>query len=218
MTRIIIARHGETDWNVGEVFRGRLNVELNKTGLAQAEALGQHLAGLTVEAVYSSPLKRALDTARSVATHHALEVSVTPGLVDFNYGTWQGLTHHEVKERYAELYHRWLEEPHRVTMPNGESLDDVVERVRQVVENVVDSHESTVVLVSHRVVNKVLICSLLGLNNSHFWKIRQDVAGMTVFEYEDGRFILTRHNDTSHLGQARKHALSDFCGTPCRLM
>ena len=210
MTRIIIARHGETDWNVSEVFRGRLDVELNETGLAQAEALGQHLAGLTVEAVYSSPLKRALDTARSVAGHHGLEVSVARGLVDFNYGAWQGLTHQEVKERHAELYHRWLVEPHLVTMPDGESLDDVAERARQVVENVVTSHEGTVVLVSHRVVNKVLICSLLGLDNSHFWNIRQDVAGMTIFEYEDGRFVLTRHNDTSHLGQARKHALGDF--------
>lgn len=210
MTRIIIARHGETDWNVGEIFRGRLDVELNKTGLTQAEALGQHLAGLTVEAVYSSPLKRALDTAGAVAAHHALEVIIAGGLVDFNYGAWQGLTHREVKERYAELYHRWLAEPHLVTMPDGESLDDVAERARQVVETIVAGHDGTMVLVSHRVVNKVLICSLLGLDNSHFWNIRQDVAGMTVFEYEDGRFILTRHNDTSHLGQARKHTLSDF--------
>ncbi len=210
MTRIIIARHGETDWNVGEVFRGRLDVGLNETGLAQAEALGQHLADFSPEAVYSSPLKRALDTAGAVASHHSLKVSIAGGLVDFNYGTWQGLTHQEVKERYAELYHRWLTGPHLVTMPDGESLDDVAERARQVVETVVACHEGTVVLVSHRVVNKVLICSLLGLDNSHFWNIRQDVAGMTVFEYEDGRFTLTRHNDTSHLGQVRKHALSDF--------
>lgn len=210
MTRLIIARHGETDWNVGEIFRGRLDVELNKTGLTQADALGQHLADFSVEAVYSSPLKRALDTARSVAAYHTLEVSVAQGLADFNYGAWQGLTHQEVKERYAELYRRWLTAPHLVTMPDGESLDDVAVRARQVVENVVTSHEGTVVLVSHRVVNKVLICSLLGLDNSHFWNIRQDVAGMTIFEYEDGRFVLTRHNDTSHLGQARKHALGDF--------
>ncbi|MBC8477575.1 MAG: histidine phosphatase family protein [Dehalococcoidia bacterium] len=158
----------------------------------------------------SSPLKRSLDTAGAVASHHSLNVSVTQSLVDFNYGTWQGLTHQEVKERYAELYHRWLTAPHLVTMPEGESLDDVAERAGQVVETVVASHDGTVVLVSHRVVNKVLICSLLGLDNSHFWNIRQDVAGMTIFEYANDRFILTRHNDTSHLGQTRNNALSDF--------
>ena len=210
MTRIIIVRHGETDWNVGEVFRGRLDIGLNETGLAQAEALGQHLADINVKAVYSSPLKRALDTAGAIASHYQLEVGIARGLVDFNYGAWQGLTQQEVKERYAELYPRWLAEPHLVTMPDGESLDDVVERVRQVVETVVASHEGTVVLVSHRVVNKVLICSLLGLDSSHFWNIRQDVAGMTVFEYEGNQFTLIQHNDISHLEQARKHTLSDF--------
>ena len=62
----------------------------------------------------------------------------------------------------------------------------------------------------HRVVIKVLICHLLGLDNSHFWNIRQDVCGITVFDYEDGRFVLTRHNDTSHLQELRKPGLADF--------
>ena len=210
MTRLIIARHGETDWNAAEVFRGRVDVPLNETGVAQAEALGRHLAGLDVEAVYTSPLKRAVDTALAVSTHHALKVSIAPELVDFDYGSWQGLTHQQVRERYPELLERWRTEPHLVVIPDGESLDDVAQRARRLVDSVVADHHGTVVLLSHRVVNKVLICSLLGLDTSHFWNVRQDVAGTTVFEYEGGRFILTRHNDTSHLGQARQHALADF--------
>jgi broad specificity phosphatase PhoE len=65
-------------------------------------------------------------------------------------------------------------------------------------------------LVSHRVVNKVLICSLLGLDNSHFWNIKQDVGGITIFDYADGHFVLTRHNDTSHLKELQKPVLDDF--------
>ena len=210
MTQIIIARHGETDWNVGEVFRGRADVPLNETGLAQAEALGRHLADVSVETVYSSPLKRAVDTARAVAVHHALEVGIAPELVDFDYGAWQGLTQQQVRERYPELLERWLTEPHLVAMPEGESLDDVAQRARGLVDRLVADHHGTVVLVSHRVVNKVLICSLLGLDNSHFWNVRQDVTATTTFECDGGRFILTRHNDTSHLGQGQQHALSDF--------
>ena len=210
MTRLIITRHGETDWNVGEVFRGRIDVGLNATGLAQAEALGHHLADLDIEVIYSSPLKRALDTARAVAVYHGLEVSITPDLADFDYGVWQGMSHNEVRENYANLYQQWLTAPHTVTMPDGESLDEVTERTRKVVDNIVAGHEATVVLVSHRVINKVLICSLLDLDNSHFWNIRQDVTGMTTFEYEDGQFILTRHNDTSHLGKEHRHKLNDF--------
>jgi len=210
MTRLIITRHGETDWNVGEVFRGRIDVGLNETGLAQAKALGHHMADLDVEAVYSSPLKRAFDTARAVAVYHGLEVSIAPDLVDFNYGSWQGMSHNDVREKYADLYHKWLTAPHKVTMPDGESLDEATERARKVADDIVAGHKGTVVLVSHRVINKVLICSLLDLDNSHFWNIRQDVTGMTTFEYEGGQFILTGHNDISHLGKTRKHKLSDF--------
>lgn len=210
MTRLILVRHGETEWNVSEVFRGRYDVALSDIGVRQAELVGQRLASWTIEAVYSSPLKRALDTARCVARYHGLDVRVADGLLDFNYGLWEGLSHLEVKERYGELYQRWLTEPHRVEMPGGETLDQVAERARGVVDRVVSEHSGTVALVSHRVVNKVLICSMLGLDNSRFWDIRQDLAGITAFEYEDGRFVLTLHNDTCHLGEIGQRALADF--------
>lgn len=210
MTQIILIRHGETEWNVSETFRGRRDVGLNEMGIKQAELLGNYLIDLRVEAVYSSPLKRALDTAKSVANHHGLDVSVAHGLVDFNYGAWEGLLHQEVRDKYRGLYERWLKEPHMVRMPDGESLDEVRERARGVVDRVVSKHSGTVVLVSHRVVNKVLICSMLGLDNSHFWDIKQDMGGITVFEYEGGRFTLSKHNDTSYLRQIQQHTLSDF--------
>ena len=210
MTQIIITRHGETEWNVNEIFRGRRNVELNEMGIKQAELLGNYLIDLRIEGVYSSPLKRALDTARYVAKHHGLDVNVDCGLMDFNYGAWEGLTHQEVRDKYRGLYEQWLKEPHLVKMPGGESLDQVRERARSVVDRVVSKHSETVVLVSHRVVNKVLICSMLGLDNSHFWDIKQDVGGITVFEYEGGHFKLVKHNDTSYFRQIQQHMLSDF--------
>jgi len=210
MTQIILARHGETEWNVREVFRGRCDIGLNEVGVRQAELLADHLIDLKIEAIYSSPLKRALDTARYVAKHHGLSVIVADGLVDLNYGVWQGLSHQEIKERYRALYEKWLEKPHLVAIPEGESLDEVRKRALGVVDGVISKHSGAVVLVSHRVVAKVLICSMLGLDTSHFWNIKQDVGGITTFEHEGGRFILIRHNDTSYLGQIQRHALIDF--------
>jgi broad specificity phosphatase PhoE len=210
MTEIILVRHGETKWNVQEVFRGRIDVELNETGLRQAELLAQYLGGLNIDAVYSSPLRRALKTAEIIAGYHKLKVEIAPGLIDFDFGKWQGLRLQEVKRRYKELYAEWLENPHRIKMPDGESLDKVRERVLTVVAEILAKYEGTVVLVSHRVVNKVLICALLGLDNSHFWNIRQDVCGMTTFAYENERFILTKHNDTSYLRPLAKAELGDF--------
>ncbi len=211
MKEIILARHGETELNVGEIFRGRIDVELNETGTKQAMLLAQYLRDVKVEAIYSSPLKRSLRTAEMIAGYHHLNVEIASGLIDFDYGEWQGLPHQEVKDRYNELYIKWLNSPEQVSMPSGENLDDVGNRAIRVIDGVIArGYESTVVLVSHRVVNKVLICALLGLDNSHFWNIRQDTCGITAFTYENGRFILTRHNDTSFLESLPKTKLADF--------
>ena len=210
MAELILIRHGETDWNIAEVFRGRIDIELNETGMRQAELLAGYLMGLKIAAIYSSPLKRALKTAQTVANYHNLDVTIAPGLIDFDYGQWQGLSHEMVKTRYDELYAEWTKHPHRVKMPGGESLAGVSRRAVSVVKSVIARHDGTVILVSHRVVNKVLICHLLGMNNSHFWNIKLDACGITIFNYEDERFVLTRHNDTSFLSLITKGQFSDF--------
>ena len=210
MTEIILARHGETAWNVAEIFRGRTDVELNETGLKQAELLAEYLSSVRIDAIYSSPMKRALQTAEAIAGCGKLGVNNTPGLIDFNYGKWQGLSRQEVKGRYKELYEEWVSRPERVKMPDGESLDDVRERAIAVVDDVVNKYQRAVVLVSHRVVNKVLICALLGLDNSHFWNIKLDTCGISVFTCEKGHFILTKHNDTSCLKSIHGPVLGDF--------
>jgi broad specificity phosphatase PhoE len=210
MTEIILARHGETQWNVEEVFRGRIDIELNENGIKQAELLAEYLSNLKIDDIYSSPLKRALKTGEVIASHHELEVKIAPGLIDFDYGKWQGLPHQEVKDKYKELYAEWISQPDQVRVPGGESLSDVRERAIYVVSDAVAKYEGTVVFVSHRVVNKVLICALLGLDNSHFWSIKQDTGGITTFVYENERFILTEHNNTSYLKFIPKVPLSDF--------
>jgi len=201
MTEVILARHGETEWNVAEIFRGRIDIELNETGMKQAELLAEYLSDLKIDAIYSSPLKRALNTAEIIASYHKIDVKIASGLIDFDYGKWQGLPHQEVKDKYKELHAEWINSPDKVKMPAGENLSDVRKRAIGVV---------AAVLVSHRVVNKVLICALLGLDNSHFWNIRQEPCGTTIFTYQNGRFILIKHNNISYLKPLHKAPLSDF--------
>jgi len=95
-------------------------------------------------------------------------------------------------------------------VPEGEGLEEVRTRAMAVIQKVVATHPGMVVLVSHRVVNKVLICALLGLDNSHFWNVKQDNCGITTFAYQNGHYILTGHNDTSFLGRTGKPPKSDF--------
>jgi len=209
MTEVILVRHGETEWNVEEIYRGRLDVELSEIGVKQAQLLGRYLSNLKLDAIYSSPLKRAADTANILAQYQNVDVQVTDGLMDLNCGEWQGLSDKQVKKSYPALHEQWRVNPHLVEMPGGERLEDVRERALGVVDKVVSKHSGSVALVSHRVVNKVLICALLGLDNSRFWDIKQDVCGITTFDHVKGRFILTKHNDTSYLKGMGK-SLRDF--------
>ena len=210
MTQLILARHGETAWNLGKVFRGRADVNLDEVGVKQAELLGKYLSNWELEAIYSSPLRRALDTANTVVRYHKVAVHIADGLTDLDYGEWQSLPEQEVKRLYPALLNQWHNSPRSVIMPGGESLEDVTKRAVEVVDDIISRHRGDVLLVSHIVVLKVLICHLLGLDKSQFWNIRQDVCGITVFDYEDGRFVLTRHNDTSHLQELPKPGLADF--------
>lgn len=210
MAELILARHGETAWNVEKVFRGRADVDLNRVGLKQAELLGKYLSNWELEAIYSSPLRRALDTANMVAGYQKVAVRVAEGLTDFDYGEWQSVPEQEVKKLYPALLNEWHSNPHKVRTPGGESLEDVRRRVVELINDILPRHRGNVLLVSHRVVIKVLICYLLGLDNSHFWNISQDVAGITIFNYADGRFVLTKHNKTSHLQELQKPQLGDF--------
>jgi broad specificity phosphatase PhoE len=211
MLEIILARHGDTDWNAAEIFRGRADVALNETGLRQAELLGEYLSAEKIDLVYSSPLKRAVKTAEAIAGHQALDINVVQNLVDFDFGEWQGLSSVEVKERYPELYQDWLDTPEQVRIPGGESLEDVRSRAMPFVEDaVMRCGEGKIVFVSHRVVNKVLICALLGLDNSSFWKIKLDTGGITRFDCGDGRLVLTMHNDTSYLRSIQGAPHDDF--------
>jgi broad specificity phosphatase PhoE len=210
MAKLILARHGETLWNVDKVFRGRADVNLDEVGIKQAELMGKYLSNWELEAIYSSPLTRALDTANMIARYQKVAVLIAQGLTDFDYGEWQSLPEQEVKRLYPDLLSEWHNNPDKVRMPGGESLEDVRSRAVGVVNDVVSRHQDNTVLVSHRVVIKVLICYLLGLHNSQFWNISQDIGGITIFDYADGRFVLTRHNDTSHLRELQKPVLGDF--------
>lgn len=200
MARFILIRHGQTKWNRVEKYRGRTHLALNKTGRRQAEAVALSIKELPISAIYTSPLKRAIDTANILSKHTGVPVQILGGLIDIDYGGWQGLSPREVVKQDSELYTKWLKLPHEVRFPNGESLGDVRVRAIAAVEELVPKYNhETVILVSHKVVGQVLLCALLGLDDSHFWQISQDVCAINIFEIKDDIATITLLNDTCHL-------------------
>ncbi len=202
MTRIFIVRHGQTEWNRVERFRGRLDVPLNEVGLAQAQATAARLAAQKdVVAVYSSPLSRAVRTAEPIAERLGLAVQPLAALDDLHFGEWQGRTPAEVAERYPDLYRRWELAPHTVQFPGGESLAALRNRAFPALLALAERHAGQAcVVVSHKVVCKVLLSAALGLDESHYWQIELDNAAISTVESRHGLFVVTQLNDTCHLG------------------
>jgi broad specificity phosphatase PhoE len=205
MTSIYLVRHGQTAWNKEEIFRGRTDIPLDETGLNQAELVGQYFKGIEIHGIYSSPLARAWQTAEKVAELHHLKVQPLPGILDMSFGSWEGRPHQEIRQTDRETYQQWAETPHLARLPGGESLNDVRTRAMAALEEVIRSHPGkTLVLVTHRVVNKVLICGILGLDNSHFWQITQDTTAINLIQHRNGKYILSLLNETCHLKPLRE--------------
>ena len=206
ITSVYLVRHGQTAWNKDETFRGRTDIPLDETGLKEAALAGEYFKPLPLQAVYSSPLSRAWQTAQQIAKTHNLGVQPLDGLVDMSFGNWEGRSLKEVMGTDEKRYRQWREEPHLLMLPGGETLDEVRKRAMGDLEEVIRKHPGeTVVLVSHRVINKVLICGILGLDNSHFWQITQDTTAINLLQVrEGGKYLLSLMNDTCHLKPLRR--------------
>lgn len=207
-TRVVLIRHGQTAWNREVRFRGRADLPLDDFGWKQAEATGRYLrARWPVDVVYASPMQRAMQTAQAIATMaamaeaHGLNAQSFDGLLDIDFGEWQGRTPDEVEEDYPKLLKAWFEAPHTVRVPGGESLDHVRDRVVSGLDRVIERHPGqTVAMVGHTVVNRVLLCAVLGLGNDRFWRLQQETCAVNVFDAEcDGTFTIVELNDTCHL-------------------
>lgn len=201
MTCIVLIRHGQTEWNRVERFRGRADIPLNETGLSQADATGKRVAAeWRPAAVYSSPLSRAVKTAEAVAERTDLTVSTHPGLLDIDYGEWQGLTPEEAQERWPKQIEAWFTSPGEARIPGGETLEDLRRRVMPAVKELADRHAGqTIALVGHTVVNRIILLGALGLGNERFWRLRQEPCALNVLEWDGADFVLVSMNDTCHL-------------------
>jgi len=145
VTTILLARHGETDWNRDNRFQGHADPRLNALGRAQARELAERLAAEQIAAVFASPLRRARETAEIVAGRLGLAVALVEALREVDVGSWSGLTADEIAERFPDGYGRWLEYAHG--WDDGESYEELAERVVPALYALAERHEDEVILV-----------------------------------------------------------------------
>ena len=198
--RIFLVRHGQTDWNRIHRFQGQPGVGLNDTGRAQAEALAFALRKEPLKAVYSSPLARAVQTAKAINRYHQVSIERRDGLMEMDLGDFEGLQSKALMEEHPDFFKAWSEDPASVRMPNGETLEEVQERVWAAVEEIAGAYpEGSVLLCGHHFVNLAILCKVLGLELTHFRRLRQAPGAMNIIERGGDRYCLVGINDTCHL-------------------
>lgn len=201
MTRIILTRHGHVDWIAPERFRGRAELPLSALGQRQVQALARRIAeSWPVAAIYHSSLSRCVDTAAAISLSTGATAQALDGLVDIDYGQWQGMTHEEVAQRWPDEHRLWRAAPDLASIPGGESLADVLARGTRLLREVIARHAGqTLVLVGHDSINRVLLLQCLGLPLSAYWRLKQDPCCVNEILVEDAGFTLQRLNETYHL-------------------
>ncbi|MFC2069946.1 histidine phosphatase family protein [Chloroflexota bacterium] len=200
MSRLFLVRHGITEPNSTRRFTGHSDVDLNVEGYSQVEKLRDRLANEEIYAAYSSDLKRALVTAKSIVSGHELEVVSCPDLRELNYGDAEGLTYKEIAGRYPELGRLIHEVDPRMNFPGGERFEDLTTRAGEFLERI-NGHteDETILVVTHGGMLRTLTCLLLRLELSHWSSFRFDNASLTIIDTYPRRAIISLLNDTSHL-------------------
>ena len=207
--RLLLVRHGETEWNRVARFQGGIDVPLNENGRKQAQQAAEFLKDVPIDFAVSSPMLRPKETAELILKNHPnIKIELPEKLKEINHGLWEGKLESEIKQEYADLLHQWQTAPETVQMPEGENLQQVWDRAIACWEAIIeaagvsDTELKTGLVVAHDAINKVILCHVLGLSPASIWSIKQGNGAVTVIDYPHGLKkppILQAMNITTHL-------------------
>lgn len=201
MTRVFLVRHGATARTAEDRFSGDAGVDLSDEGRSQVHALAARLETCHIDAIYSSPLSRTLETAHILAEGRALAPELRDGLREIGHGHWEGLSRREVEARFPDEYSAWAADPFTYAPAGGESGVSVLARALPVVRELVVAHpQQSVLVVSHKATIRLLLASLLGFDMRGYRdRLDQAPACLNIVEFKDPvRSRLMLFNDVSH--------------------
>jgi phosphoserine phosphatase len=208
--RLMLVRHGETDWNRQGRFQGQIDVPLNPNGHQQANQAAEFLKSEPIDFAVSSPMLRPKETAEAILQNHP-EVTMTfePEFCEISHGAWEGKLEAEIAQEYGEELRQWHIQPEVVQMPEGENLQQVWDRAIAAWNALVESaradfdgtHTQVGLVVAHDAINKVVLSHVVGAGPEKFWSFKQGNGAVSVIDYPaEGPPILQAMNITTHLG------------------
>ncbi len=197
---MLLVRHGQSTWNREHRIQGQLDPPLSEEGRRQAERLGRRWAGRSFVAAYSSDLKRALETAALIGTTTGAAPIPSAGLREVYLGEWEGLNTTQIEQRFPEAWALWTKEPRWDVVPGGEGEEPFEARVNAELDSILARHEhGDVLVVTHGGVIQVALHRVIGRANHGLFPFRIENASISIIEKRNGRFVVSRVNDTSHL-------------------
>lgn len=198
-TKLILIRHGVTEWNLSKRYCGSMDIGLSMQGRKQAKGLYKKLKGQKIHKVYSSTAKRAIQTAKIV--FKGFRIQKAPDLKEIDFGCFEGLTYGQIMERYKKVYKKWLDNPFSTTIPKGEDLRCFRKRVAGALNKIILANpDKTVAVVSHGGAISIFITHILK-SAKDFWKKIPDAASISIIEYRNGKPNLKLFNDCQYLGR-----------------
>jgi broad specificity phosphatase PhoE len=201
LIKVILVRHGETEWNKVRRIQGSdSDTPLSETGKHQAEEVALKLNSEKIQAIYSSPLQRALHTARTIAGYHKLDVQTTPDLKEIKVGALEGTLAADLKSRFDEYICKFDHNHELARIPGGESLTDVQVRAWGAIKSFLNNHsDGTIVVVTHYFVILSLVCKVLNLPLDEIVHLRLSTGTISTFVIENGVARLELFNDHCHV-------------------
>lgn len=199
MTRLILIRHGQTDYNSEKRYCGFSNPPLNEKGIEQVERLSFNLRKTKVDKVYSSDLQRAFQSAKLI--FRDLPVEQISDFREMNFGLFEGLGYEEIIKAHPRLYRDWLRYPNQIKIPDGEGLTELNKRVNSRLSSILSENEDkTIALVTHGGPIRAILCQALRFSLKKFWQIEQEITALNIIDYPKGSApAIIKMNDISHL-------------------
>lgn len=185
--KVILLRHGQTEWNKLHKYQGHTDISLNDYGRRQAENVAAYLqANEQIEAIYCSDLSRARETAEIIARLLQLSVEIDERWREISFGYWEGMTFTEVYEKYPREYDDWFNNTLQMQVPGGESFSGLLARALPALEEIAAKHCGTVLVVSHGGLIKTLVSHLQGENN--LWESYLEPGALSWLEWRQNTF------------------------------
>ncbi len=198
MKQLFLVRHGVTAQNQQRRYCGVGDVGLSEQGTHQAQFVGQLLGEKNISSIYTSPLKRCLETANSIAQSHDICPEPLAGLSEINFGLWEGLTFGDIQKAYPDQLQEWFEKPDDFTFPEGESIYDFRKRVLLSLDNVF-TVQGNCLIVAHGGSLKIIICHLCGWGMESLHSFELEPASLTILEHYENSTVVKVLNETCHL-------------------